>query len=60
MIYQYLLFLAGLCATFLIEFAILRFVTNGMEQQTWMINLVRSLFAGLALSQILHAIFTYK
>ncbi|XP_062153135.1 protein GAMETE EXPRESSED 1-like [Alnus glutinosa] len=50
----------GLCATFLIEFAVLRFVTNGIEQQTWMVNLVRSLFAGLALIQILHAIFTYR
>ncbi|KAM6548457.1 hypothetical protein CsatB_020133 [Cannabis sativa] len=50
----------GLCITFLIEFAILRFTTNGIEQQTWLINLVRILFLLVATVQILHAIFTYR
>jgi hypothetical protein len=54
------LFLTGLGATFLIEIAILRYVTTGIEQQTWMINVARSLFAGLAVFQFLHAIFTYR
>ncbi|KAB1208697.1 Protein GAMETE EXPRESSED 1 [Morella rubra] len=50
----------GLCLTFLIESAILRFMRNDIEQQTWMINLVRSIFAILASIQILHAICTYR
>ncbi|GMN27835.1 hypothetical protein TIFTF001_001804 [Ficus carica] len=50
----------GLCTSFLIEFIILRFTTTGIEQQTWLINLLRSLFVLLATVQILHAIFTYR
>ncbi|KAA8530696.1 hypothetical protein F0562_005370 [Nyssa sinensis] len=50
----------GLCASFFIEFAILRYVTNGAEQQTWIISLVRTLFVLLASIQLLHAICTYR
>ncbi|XP_062078927.1 protein GAMETE EXPRESSED 1 [Humulus lupulus] len=50
----------GLCCTFLMEFAILRITTNGIEQQTWLINLVRLLFLLVATVQILHAIFTFR
>ncbi|XP_057492446.1 LOW QUALITY PROTEIN: protein GAMETE EXPRESSED 1-like [Actinidia eriantha] len=50
----------GLCATFLIEFAILRYATIKIEHQAWIISLVRSLFVLIASIQLLHAIFTYK
>ncbi|KAK6280641.1 hypothetical protein POUND7_020908 [Theobroma cacao] len=50
----------GLCATFLVEVAILRLTTNDIEQKTWMVNLVRSLFVLIASMQLLHAIFTYR
>ncbi|XP_017974431.1 PREDICTED: protein GAMETE EXPRESSED 1 [Theobroma cacao] len=50
----------GLCATFLVEVAVLRFTTNDIEQKTWMVNLVRSLFVLIASIQLLHAIFTYR
>ncbi|XWS36045.1 hypothetical protein CRYUN_Cryun20dG0049000 [Craigia yunnanensis] len=50
----------GLCATFLIEVAVLRFTANNIEQKTWMVNLVRSLFVFIASIQLLHAICTYR
>ncbi|KAK4606406.1 hypothetical protein RGQ29_000585 [Quercus rubra] len=51
----------GLCATFFIEVAILRLATDdNIEQKSWIINLVRSLFLLLASIQILHAIYTYR
>ncbi|KAM4083230.1 hypothetical protein ACB094_08G040400 [Castanea mollissima] len=51
----------GLCTTFIIEVAILRLATNdNIEQKSWIINLVRSLFLLLASIQILHAIYTYR
>ncbi|KAK6267425.1 hypothetical protein QUC31_018262 [Theobroma cacao] len=50
----------GLCATFLLEVAVLRFTTNDIEHKTWMVNLVRSLFVFIASIQLLHAIFTYR
>ncbi|GMY24776.1 protein GAMETE EXPRESSED 1-like [Fagus crenata] len=51
----------GLCATFVIEVMILRLATNdNIEQKSWMVNLVRSLFVLLASIQILHAIYTYR
>ncbi|EOY02276.1 Gamete expressed protein 1, putative [Theobroma cacao] len=50
----------GLCATFLIEVAVLRFTTNDIDYKTWMVNLVRSLFVIIASIQLLHAIFTYR
>ncbi|KAL5581721.1 hypothetical protein UlMin_014163 [Ulmus minor] len=57
---SFLFFFAGLFATLLIEFAILRFVTNGMEHISFLINLDRSLFVLFATIQILHAVFTYR
>ncbi|KAA8547678.1 hypothetical protein F0562_004107 [Nyssa sinensis] len=50
----------GLCATFLIEFSILRYATNGIEQQIWIVSLVRTIFVVLASIQLLHAICTYR
>ncbi|XP_059641842.1 protein GAMETE EXPRESSED 1 [Cornus florida] len=50
----------GLCATFAIELAILRYATYGIERQTWMVSLVRLLFVLLASVQLLHAIYTYR
>ncbi|GMN42339.1 hypothetical protein TIFTF001_011552 [Ficus carica] len=50
----------GLCATFSVEVAILRFATFDIEQQTWVINLVRSSFALLAAVQLVFAICTYR
>ncbi|KAL0000040.1 hypothetical protein SO802_019642 [Lithocarpus litseifolius] len=51
----------GLFATFVIEVAIFRLATNdNIEQSTWIINLVRSLFVLLASIQIIHAICTYR
>ncbi|KDP25827.1 hypothetical protein JCGZ_22549 [Jatropha curcas] len=50
----------GLCATFLIEVAVLRITTNDIEQQAWLLNLIRSLFVLLSSLQFLHAIFTYR
>ena len=56
-----LIFSTGLCATFFIEVAILRLATDdNIEQKSWIINLVRSLFLLLASIQILHAIYTYR
>ncbi|XVF80444.1 hypothetical protein PTKIN_Ptkin15bG0073700 [Pterospermum kingtungense] len=50
----------GLCATFLIEVGVLRFTANDIEQKTWLVNLVRSLFVLVASIQLLHSICTYK
>ncbi|CAN8252914.1 unnamed protein product [Cochlearia groenlandica] len=50
---------AGLCVTLALEIASLRFVHEA-EHQTWIINLIRSLFAVLASAQLLHAAFTYR
>ncbi|OMO59894.1 hypothetical protein CCACVL1_24543 [Corchorus capsularis] len=50
----------GLCVTFLIEVAVLRFTAIEIEQKPWMVNLVRSLFGILASIQLLHAICTYR
>ncbi|XP_030952930.1 protein GAMETE EXPRESSED 1-like [Quercus lobata] len=51
----------GLCATFIIEVAILRLATNEIiERRSWIINLTRSLFVLLASIQILHALCTYR
>ncbi|XAR73587.1 hypothetical protein NMG60_11007601 [Bertholletia excelsa] len=49
-----------LCATFLIECAILRHGTNNIEQQTWMISIIRSLFALVASIQLLYSIYTFR
>ncbi|KAL6140751.1 hypothetical protein ACLB2K_059046 [Fragaria x ananassa] len=50
----------GLCLTLLVEVAILRLTGNDIEQQTWKINLLRTLFAATALVQLMHAILTYR
>ncbi|KAF3970990.1 hypothetical protein ACB098_08G160800 [Castanea mollissima] len=51
----------GLFATFVIEVAIFRLATNdNIEHSTWIINLIRSLFALFASIQIIHAICTYR
>ncbi|RVW37628.1 Protein gamete expressed 1 [Vitis vinifera] len=50
----------GLCATFLIEFAILRFSTYDIAQQTQIINMIRSIFAIVSSIQLLHAICTFR
>ncbi|XP_010064844.2 protein GAMETE EXPRESSED 1 [Eucalyptus grandis] len=50
----------GLCMTFVIEVFILRFTTMGIEEQAWIINLFRSVFALAAFAQLLYAIFTYR
>ncbi|XP_028964430.2 protein GAMETE EXPRESSED 1 [Malus domestica] len=50
----------GLCTTFLIEVAIIRFTVSDIEHQTWKINLFRSIFAVIALVQLIYAIFTYR
>ncbi|KAJ0100617.1 hypothetical protein Patl1_21191 [Pistacia atlantica] len=50
----------GLCLTFLIEVSIVRFTTNEIDQQTWMITSVRSLFLIISALQLLHAIVTYR
>ncbi|KAK9068200.1 hypothetical protein SSX86_012311 [Deinandra increscens subsp. villosa] len=50
---------AGLCVTFLIEFMVLRY-GNNIEQQSWIISIVRLTFVILASGQLLYAIFTYR
>ncbi|CAI0376557.1 unnamed protein product [Linum tenue] len=50
----------GLCITFAVEVAIIRLTPVDIERQTWMINLMRLLYALLAILQFLHAIYTYR
>ncbi|KAH7511131.1 hypothetical protein JRO89_XSUnG0222000 [Xanthoceras sorbifolium] len=50
----------GLCAAFMLEFAIPRLLSNNIEQQLWIINLVRLLFVLLTAAQLVHAIYTYR
>ncbi|CAN1747162.1 Protein GAMETE EXPRESSED 1 [Linum perenne] len=45
---------------YLVEVAIIRFTPSDAEQQAWIINSVRMLFALLAILQILYAIYTYR
>ncbi|GMP25150.1 hypothetical protein CsSME_00002152 [Camellia sinensis var. sinensis] len=49
----------GLCVTFLIEFATIRYAPDDIEQQAWIISVVRSLAVVLASIQLL-AICTYR
>ncbi|XP_076945939.1 protein GAMETE EXPRESSED 1-like [Bidens hawaiensis] len=49
----------GLCVTFLIEFTVLR-CGNDIEQQSWIISIVRLTFVILASCQLLYAIYTYR
>jgi len=51
---------AGLCATFLIEFVILRHGPSNIEQEAWALSLVRSLFALIAAIQLLYAVCTFR
>ncbi|PHT65399.1 hypothetical protein T459_29824 [Capsicum annuum] len=50
----------GLVLTFLIELAILRYATYEMEDQAWIVSIVRSLFVLLASCQLLYSIWTYR
>ncbi|KAE8654892.1 hypothetical protein F3Y22_tig00117034pilonHSYRG00100 [Hibiscus syriacus] len=50
----------GLCASFMIQIAILRYPMNSIEQQTWLINLLRLLYTILASAQLLFAIYSYR
>ncbi|XP_059307813.1 protein GAMETE EXPRESSED 1 isoform X1 [Lycium ferocissimum] len=50
----------GLVLTFLIELAILRYGTNEMENQAWIVSIVRTLFVLLASCQLLYSIWTYR
>ncbi|XP_023736660.1 protein GAMETE EXPRESSED 1 isoform X1 [Lactuca sativa] len=49
----------GLCVTFLIEFMVLRY-GNEIEQQAWIISIVRLIFVFLASCQLLYAIYTFS
>ncbi|KAK9058992.1 hypothetical protein SSX86_021610 [Deinandra increscens subsp. villosa] len=49
----------GLCVTFLIEFVVLRY-GNDIEQDAWIISIVRLIFLLLASCQLLYAIYTYR
>ncbi|KAJ9565136.1 hypothetical protein OSB04_001102 [Centaurea solstitialis] len=49
----------GLCVTFFIEFIVLRY-GNDIEQQAWIISIVRSIFMLLASCQLLYAIYKYR
>ncbi|XP_019191886.1 PREDICTED: protein GAMETE EXPRESSED 1-like [Ipomoea nil] len=50
----------GLCATFAIELAIVRYGTYEIEKQSWVIGIIRSLFMFAASIQLLYAIWTYR
>ncbi|KAK8568999.1 hypothetical protein V6N13_106878 [Hibiscus sabdariffa] len=50
----------GLCASFLIEIAILRSSTHDIEQQTRLVNLLRLLYTILASTHLLFAIYSYR
>nr|XP_016484079.1 PREDICTED: protein GAMETE EXPRESSED 1-like [Nicotiana tabacum] len=50
----------GLCLTFLIEVAILRYGANELDDQAWTVSIVRSLFVILASCQLLYSIWTYR
>ncbi|CAM8983774.1 unnamed protein product [Rhodiola kirilowii] len=50
----------GLCVTYLAEFSIIRFTSYSIEQQTWSINVVRSVYAILSLFQLFYAVYVYR
>ncbi|XP_015963413.1 protein GAMETE EXPRESSED 1-like [Arachis duranensis] len=50
----------GLCGTFFIEISIFRFAYDNIEQQTLIVNMVRSFFMAVAVIQLLYAVFTYR
>nr|XP_043626897.1 protein GAMETE EXPRESSED 1-like [Erigeron canadensis] len=49
----------GLCLTFLIEFLVLRY-GNDVEQQAWIISIVRFIFMLLASCQLLYSLYSYR
>ncbi|KAI3756780.1 hypothetical protein L1987_56603 [Smallanthus sonchifolius] len=49
----------GLCVTFLVEYVVLRY-GNDIEQQAWIISIVRLIFVVLASCQLLYAIYKYR
>uniref|UniRef100_A0A0A0KY67 Uncharacterized protein n=2 Tax=Cucumis sativus TaxID=3659 RepID=A0A0A0KY67_CUCSA len=49
-----------LCVTFFIEVAILRFEMFNMEEKTWIVNLLRTVFLLVASLQLLYAVCTYR
>ncbi|KAL4567279.1 hypothetical protein LXL04_022858 [Taraxacum kok-saghyz] len=49
----------GLCATFFVEFVVLRY-GNDVEKQAWIISVVRLIFVILSSCQLLYAIYTYR
>lgn len=51
---------AGLCTTFFMEVSVLRSANDNIEQQTWIINMVRLLYMLVASAQILYAICTHR
>ncbi|CAH9147423.1 unnamed protein product [Cuscuta epithymum] len=50
----------GLCVTFLIEFCIVRYGTDEMEKQSWIVGMVRSVSVAMASIQLLYAVWTYQ
>ncbi|XP_061340357.1 protein GAMETE EXPRESSED 1-like [Gastrolobium bilobum] len=50
----------GLCATFFMEVFIIRLTSDNIEQQTWIINLLRLFFMVAASVQLVYAICTYR
>ncbi|KAJ1399813.1 gamete-like protein [Sesbania bispinosa] len=50
----------GLCATLFMEIFIIRLTNDNIEQQTWIINMVRLVFMIAASVQLLYAICTYR
>ncbi|KAK7305664.1 hypothetical protein VNO77_43572 [Canavalia gladiata] len=49
-----------LCATFFMEVFLIRLTNDSIEQQTWIINMVRLFFLVAASVQLLYAICTYR
>ncbi|CAH9121051.1 unnamed protein product [Cuscuta epithymum] len=50
----------GLCVTFLIEFCIVRYGTDEMEKQSWIVGMIRSVYVALASIQLLYAVWTHR
>ncbi|CAM8940125.1 unnamed protein product [Rhodiola kirilowii] len=48
-----------LCVTFLTEFSIIRFTSYSIKQQTWSINVVRSVYAIMSLFKLFYAVYVY-
>ncbi|KAI4297830.1 hypothetical protein L6164_037695 [Bauhinia variegata] len=50
----------GLCATLVMEISLLYFSNDHIEEQTWIISMIRSAFMLVASAWLLYAIFTYR